>query len=293
MATVAVIIGGVEYDLSTLYDYAGHDGLGMAPVHRLTERGPQQHGESDWGFRLDPRIFRLYFGLDGAGISDLYTQRDAILRLFRPDDDALKVKWYLDNGDTRQIDAHYVSDFGLPTSQKQGYYQSTAVTLEAPDPTFYDPVEGSVTFALGGGSDAFDIPLAIPWAIGVSVIDQTRTIDYPGSWWGFPIIKIVGPITDATITNDTTGEELAFTGTTIDAGDYYEIDTRYGYKTVVDSNGDNKIADLTEPNDLVTFHLAPAIGSNATRANDITVTGTTVTAATEVYFRYKVRYIGL
>lgn len=293
MATIALIVNGVEYNLSSLYDYAGHDGLGMSPSHRLSNRGPQQHGDTDVGFRLDPRVFRLFFGLDGATLSDLYDLRDGVLRLFRPSNDALKMKWTLDNGEVRQLDAHYVGDMGMPSASKRGYYQDLVVMMKAPDPTFYHPVEASVVFALGGGSDAFEIPLAIPWAIGVSTLDQTRTISYEGSWYAFPIITVVGPITDAIITNQTTGESLDFTGTTIDAGDYYEIDCRYGYKTVVDSNGTSRVADLTADSDLATFHLEPPGGQETTKENDINVAGNTVTEATEVYLRYKVRYVGI
>jgi len=292
---VYVIVNGVSYNLNdgALGYLSGHDGLGLPPLHRLTERGPQQHGETDLGFRLAPRIFSLVFTLPASNNNGYYQNRDTLLRYIKPMDAALSWRFVLDNGETRQIDCHAI-DAPLAFDAGEIYLLGKAgVQYKAPEPTFYDPVEGCVTFALGGGGDSFDIPLAIPWKVGVSTLDQSRTISYPGSWRTYPVIKIEGPITDCAITNDTTGEVLDFTGTTIAAGDYYEIDCRYGYKTVTDSNGANKIADLTTDSDLATFHLAAAIGGNATRENSITVTGSAVTAATEVYFRYKERYIGL
>ena len=34
---------------------------GMAPLHRITQRGPFQNGDTDVDFRLDPRIINLPF----------------------------------------------------------------------------------------------------------------------------------------------------------------------------------------------------------------------------------------
>lgn len=293
MATVSALVGGTEYDLSSLYDYRGHDGLGMANLHRLKSRGPQQHGDSDRGFQLDPRVFRVFIGLDGESISDLYDKRAALLRLFKPMNAALALRWYLDNGETWQIDAHYVSDMGMPSAQRQGYYQDVIISLKAPVPTFYDPVQESVTFALSVASAGFTIPLPIPWPIGASTMDQVKTVYYAGTFLSFPVVKIVGPITDAKIESYTTDEKLDFQGYTINAGDYYEIDCRDRYKTVVDSNGTNKIAELSTDSDLVTFHLEPAADGGLTRGNDFVVTGTGVTTATEVYLRYYTRFVGL
>ena len=105
-------------------------------------------------------------------------------------------------------------------------------------------------------------------------------------------VRITGPITDAVITNNATSEKLDFTGTTIAAGDYYEIDCRYGYKTVVDSTGANQIADLTSDSDLVSFHIAPdpEVGGGI---NSITITGTSITAATTAFVSGKTRLIGV
>ena len=44
---------------------------------------------------------------------------------------------------------------------------------------------------------------------------------------------------------------------------------------------------------LGSFHLEAPEGADASRNNDVRVTGTSVTEATEVYFRYKVRYTGI
>jgi len=293
MATPTLIVSDVSYDLASLYRYTGHDGLGMAPLHRLTERGPAQHGATDLGFRLDPRVFRLFFIIEATDLADVYEERDGILRLFRPLDDALQLRWTFDDGSVRQIDAHYSADLGMGTDGLKGFNQVLAVTMVAPDPTFYDPDADVEIFALGAGGGAFEVPMEVPLSVGASTLDVTQTIYYTGSWRTFPFIRIVGPITSPKVQNLTTDEKIDFSGTTIDAGDYYDIDCRWGFKTVVDSDEANTIADLTSDSDLATFHLEAPMGSAANKPNDIQVTGSAATAATTVYLRYYNRYIGI
>lgn len=293
MATISVTIDGIEYDLSNTFNFLGHDSLGMPAQHRLAERAPQQHGQTDRGFRLDARTFRLYFGLDGSDIADLYDKREQFLRLFKPSNQVIRVTFSLDNGYTRRIDAHYNGDINFASADKQGFYLRAVVALVAPDPTLYNPVEQAEVFALGAGGGAFAVPMEVPLAVGASVLNVNRVVDYAGSWVSYPFIRIVGPITSAKVYNVTTGEQIYFGGVTIDAGDYYDVDCRYGQKTVVDSEGNNKIGDLSTDSDLGTFHLEAPQGLATSLPNDIQVTGSGVTSATEVYLRYAERFIGI
>lgn len=290
-----IIVGGITYSLSdgTYCQHLGHDGVGMMPSHRLRQRGPMQHGETDLGFRGDPRLIQLALLIEGTSMSNYWTRRRALMNLFKPTDDALKLRFTLDNGDVRQLDCWYAGDMSLGSQEKMRYTHAVGVTLSAADPAFYNPTGMTVVFALGGGSAAFEIPMAIPLNIGVSTMDQTVTIDYDGDWLAYPYrIRITGPITDAIITNLATDERLDFDSITIGAGHYYDIDCRYAYKTVVDDGDVNKIADLTEDSDLVTWHLA-ADPEVADGLNGIQVTGSSVTAATEVHVQWFDTFVGI
>ncbi len=292
-----IIINGVAYSLSdgTYCQHLGHNGVGMMPSHRLRQRGPMQHGSTDLGFRGDPRTVQLALLIEGTSMSDYWTRRTALLNLFKPIDNPLGLRFTLDNGDVRQLDCEYVGDMNLSSAQKMRYTHAIGVTLSAAEPSFYDPTGKSITFALGGGSAAFEIPMAIPLNIGVSALDQTRMIDYGGDarWLALPYrIRIVGPITDAVITNLAIDEKLDFTSVTIAAGNYYDIDCRYSEKTIIDSNDANKIADLTNDSDLITWHLAPS-PDVTDGLNDIRVTGSTVTAATEIYIQWFDKFVGI
>lgn len=294
---VTVIRDGISYNVTdgSLAYKAGDEGWAMPAVIRPSQRGPQQHGDTDKGFKLQPRIGRLIFKLPGSSLTDLYDKRDRLIGIFAPADDPITLHWPYHGG--RRIDCHYIADMQMPTSEREGWMQKVAITLKASDPTYYDPTARAETFNLGGGGGALVVPMTVPHTVGASSIDQTKGIAYPGTWHAYPsLIRITGPITNAVITNETTGEKLDFTGTTIADGDYYDLDLRYGYKTVVDSLGANKYADLTNDSDLSTWHLekAPEPGTESDpRINSVRVQGTAITSTTKVEISYRARYVGI
>lgn len=287
-----VIKNGIRtrLDDGVLSYFIGDEGWGMAPNHRLVERGPLQHGIGDRGFRLDPRVGTLILSLVGSSRQDMYTKRDTLMRLFTPDNNPVSILFDLDTD--RQIDCFFSSNMIFPSSSRDGFTQRVAISLLAPDPTFYDPVGLASSFDLGGGSDTLEVPTVVPMTVGASTLNKVNVIQYDGSWLTYPhLIRITGPITGAKITNESTGEILDFTGVTIAAANYYDINLLYGEKTIVNQVGTNKIADLDDDSDLATWHLAadPEVVGGS---NSIRVEGTSITEATSVEISYFVRYIG-
>jgi len=289
------IVDGVEYDLN--YGdpavFEGEDGLGMPDLHRMEERGPMQDGSTDRGYRLDPRYPTYVFGISGQNRSQLWERRKALLRIFRPSRSII-MKHILDNDDIRYLDCKFYSGMKMPAQDRHaGVFQRTAVILKADDPTFYDPIGESMGFALGGGGGAWEFPWVIPWEVGASSIDQSINLQYDGDVGTFPtIIRITGPITDAIITNMSTGEKLDFAGFTIAAGDYYDIDLRYGLKTIVDSDGNDVFSDLSNDSDHATWHIA-ADDEVTDGINVIRVQGSAITGSTKVEINYYNRFIGI
>lgn len=293
--TLEAIAQGVAYNLSNRehYIHLQNSDFGMSPVLRNKEQGPSQHGQTDVGFRLRPRTVSLVLMLLADDEDEYFERRDELLQIFAPREDPIQLRLtYGSTGKVRQLDAHFKDDLGFPTSSRSGYIHKVGVALEADDPTWYDPTLVSVPFSLGGGGDAFNVPVAIPLQVGASTLDVTTTVTYDGTWRTSPVVTIVGPITGPIIENTTTGETLDFTGTTISAGQSYTIDTRYGHKTVVDQSGANRIANLTNDSDLATFHLASRTEVSG-GLNTIRVRGTGVTVATTAYIQYHTRYLGL
>lgn len=291
---LSVINRDTEYNLSDNEQYLllGVDGIAAPPVTRITERGPLQHGESDLGFRLRPRRIVLALMARGGSDADWFARRNALMSIFRSSDNSLQLR--IANGEmVRQIDC-YLSGI-MEMSPEQGIsprWQKVGIELLAPDPTWYDPVGNSITFRLGGGG-LLAIPLAVPMQVGASAIDSAIQVAYSGTWDAYPIITLQGPMTSPIIVNQTTGDKLDFTGTTINAGDSYVVDCRYGYKTVTrTSDGANRVRDLTADSNLATFRIGahPDVpgGYNSIR---VQASGLTITSA--IYIQYNTRYVGV
>ena len=297
--SLKVISGEQTVDLSDGISYilTGLDGIGMAPAHRISQQGPQQHGASDVGYRLDPRTLVIGLLVKGGDAATWFAARSALLQLFRPADGLVSLQ-LVSGSFVRQIDAAFTTQFdknsmGMPVDPDlRSTWQPVSISLECPDPTWYDPSGQSVTYGIGGSGQAMNVPLAVPWSVGASAINTSRQVNYAGTWDAWPIVTINGPINSPVLTNTTLGDKLDFTGVNIAAGGKRVIDCRYGYKTVVDENGANKVSDLTSDSNLATFRIG-AHPSPLNGTNSIAVSGTGLTAATEVYLQFNPRYVGV
>ena len=271
----------------------GQDGTGESPVHRIEERGPQQHGATDVDYRLDPREVQLALWINGASLSDLETKRKVLVDALRPSVEAKRLKFTLDNGETYQIDGHSAGSMTMPLEGGSGYNLRTGVAFRAADPTFYDPTMTTLSYYLGGSAGtAGAVPMPVPMFVGASTLNASQTVDYEGTWRAHPRIAIYGPLSGAKVTNSSTNEVLEFSGVTIAAGNWYTVDLRYGHKTVTNSAGVNKVAELTNASDLATWHIAD--DSEVTDGvNVIRVSGTAATGATRIDVLYNSRYVGI
>jgi hypothetical protein len=295
--TLEAVVGGETFDLSDglLRAHLGNAGFGLPGVRRLQVRGPLQHGATDVGFRLEPRIIQLVLLAYGEDAQGYFDRRDELLYIFSPRDEAIKLRFTRPDGRVRQIDAFYQDGLGLDSSDRlAGFSQRVGVTLTCPDPTWYDPQTVTVNFGISAGSGAFDVPLTVPVQVGTSDLDQVKSVVYAGTWDAFPVLTVYGPVTDLVLVNQVSGDTLDFTGSSIAAGDYYTIDTRYGSKRVYRNGAiaDNRIAELSTDSDLASFRLlrkpdAPG-GVNAFQ-----VTGSGANAQTAVYLTYNERFVGV
>jgi hypothetical protein len=276
-------------DISDLVSYGvvEFDGFGMPIVRRLVQRGPLQNGDTDVGYRLDPRVVRLlvlaYAGDDAAIIA----ARAALIGLLKPGSDVISIRWTYD-GVSKQIDTHYAGGLTLPSTDWKLQHHRMGFELRASDPTWYDPESTIVGIAQTGGGTGMPIPFVFDMTLGASDLDVTQAIDliHANSWNTYPTITVTGPVTNLVITNGETADKIAFTGFTIGAGVTYKIDLRYGYKTVTDHLAANQISKLSNDSDLATWRLVAG-------ENSIRVVGTSITSATLISFQFNERFIGV
>jgi hypothetical protein len=264
--------------------YLGDQGFGLAPLHRITQRGPLQQGDSDIDYRLDPRIMQLPLIVEASTLDASYTARQALLRIFTPSSGGGVLRITTDTYD-RAIVCRTLGGLDFNVDQGAGYNLRTVVQLRASDPTWYDPtpISAGATPAVQG--TATPVPLTIPWTAGSASINTTLSIVNGGTTPSYPVITAVGPITSLTITNTTTGDKIQVSGT-VASGDTWFFDLSYGRKTVIDQTGANKISTITADSSLATWALIPG-------ANAVSITGTSPGTASSVSIVYYTRYVGV
>lgn len=459
--TLAAIVGSTTVTLSdnNPFGLLGARGMGGAPVRRVTTRGPTQDGDTDLGYRLQPREVELVIGFRADTDAALDTHRDTLTSIFKPlTSTPVYLRVTRDDGEVRQLECHAVGEIVirlLPEDRAAHYHRAT-VKLRAPDPAYYAPTPGTTTYTgsvsyatnwhLAGGNigsaqvlmvgatpalsatwsyagtlsdgDSWTLALraayvsssgteaymfrstlstaveqprfgksgtiygstyyrmgnnelltsgamssgtqsymynsdpdglvynsvqlsdfrstwlvngtvqgltlsaaavrgtAMQWrALGwsgaiafyalyspaltegqrqsllyymASNISTSVNISYDGNLPEYPVIRLTGPITSPVITNAATNERLDFGTITIGAGTTYEIDTRYGYKTVKMGTVDKRF-ELSDDSDLATWHLAPSpLATGGT--NFIVAEGSSIGTATSLSVIYYNRY---
>ena len=272
-----------------------HDGFGIPKATRLEDSGPLQHGTSDRGMKLPARDVVLYVKLFAEDWEDYYEKRAELARWFSPFGEAgtLQVSeagvGIMSGTDGLEISGYAVEGLEYPGSDREGLNQIVPIVLHCANPFWQDITPSSVTYSAGGGSDTFEVPTVVPFKVGASTMLVSQFVDYVGDADAYPVIKIFGPVTDLKIWQAGTKNtmQLNFAGTTIAAGDWYEIDLRYGVKTIKDSNGVNKISTLSANSNLATFRLF------AGASNYISMTGTGITSSTMAQLTWKNAYSGI
>lgn len=291
MADWAIVYGGATLTITgrAPYDVISVEGIGTAPARRLVDRSPFQDGDTDVGYRVDARLINLVLLMIAPDLATADTYRDALYAYLRPLRNPLVLRCTRDDGSIRQIQCHPVGVVDAPITEEDRQWgnQKLAVQLRAADPIWYNPAERTTALggATGSGTRGFVVPMPVPMVQATATkVDVIQPLIYLGTWDSYPVITVTGPGTGVTITNVTSGEVLDFPSLALGAGEYIEIDLRYGAKTIVDDAGANQIAELSDDSDLATWRLLPdpdapggineihfEVASNATDATALTI----------------------
>jgi hypothetical protein len=272
--------------------YLGDENFGMAPLHLITSRSPVQQGDTTLDFRLDPRIIQIPILVECFSLQEQYDVRNYLLTMFKPSNKNGTLTVVQPNGTIRQITTRVLGglDFNMETSA--GHSVRTMVRLRCSDPTWYDPMEITLPIVtISGTPTAY--PKAYPVSYGTSAFGGSYDIAYAGTWLSYPIITVTGPVTNFSITNTSSNQNISLiAGTVIPAGTTLRFDLRYGLKTVTDNAGNNRISWVDSSSELAQFAIYPA--PDVTDAiNSIVVTGSGTTTASSVTLAYYNRYIGI
>jgi len=305
-------IANQSFDLNRDQIRLNNYDLGMAQIDRLAQRTPLQvYGDTDLGFRMNPRYCDFSWTIKGSDLADYRDLRSELISVFIPrvDDPVQLVFDFVDR--VRALDV--VIDGELSWHDRAGRVEQVSGIFKASDPRLYNPTLITEIFDLAGSSGSnlgWAIPWPIPWGIGTDTLNLTKTINYADLSWlaapEYPVIRVVGPISDFYIMNATTGEiiDLRSNGGLVlsSSAEWVEIDLsnapRRDSKTIRDQDGVAVDQYLSTDSDLASWHLAPAgerlsTGAYATGQNNILVVGSSVDSETQVSLRYYDRYFAI
>ncbi len=267
-----------------------HDGLGLVRPRRHTRSGPQQHGQTLAAAYLESRVVTIRTYAQPSSEPGLQEQRDIEAFMLNNLNVPVHLDVIMPSGTVRRLDVLYLNGWTAPRAATDPYHvQADVVQLIADDPVLYETALHTEAFVLVGAPLGLFVPMFIPLFIGPGSILETRNITYPGTWREYPVVTINGPATFARIENLTTGEFLEYV-VLVNAGDFIEIDTRDGFKTVTNSVGTNQIENLNEDSDLATFHIAPHAEA-LSGVNQFRISALSATAATSIVIEYRIRWL--
>jgi hypothetical protein len=285
-------------------------GMGMPAIDYLTERGPGQHGDTIINFRLQPRTIQYVYRRNECDRQAFWDRRQSLLGLLNPNRSEVncmslgRLRKVLPDGTTYDIDALIEQGPAFSGRGEADGWDEWSITetlrFICPDPTWYSPVQESVTwvtetfsgllfYEAGVTDDHLVFPTTALFAS--DVISGEASVTYTGTWFAYPTITIVGPISGPTITHKTLDIKIAL-DYTVPVGSTVTITTDYGNKTITDQLGTNLIGTLSADSDL-NFYIAPdPIAADG--VNEFSATGaSTDEDETEISMTYYPRFIGI
>jgi len=248
----------------------------MPPVTIHTVRVPQAQGGRFRHARHDERLVTLPVVVPGAAAGRDETRRWA--RALDP----LKGEGTLTvvQGDHAGHQLVCAYEAGLEEWAEEGVelLGLTTLAFRAADPYWQDATESTLTATIN--SKAFTWFPFLPLVLGSSDVFAAATITNTGDVDAWPIITTVGPGTDLTLRNDTTGDAWHLTGN-IAAGSSLVVDHRPGHKSAR-LDGVNVFGRLDDASTL--WPLVPG-------PNRISIGFASGTSASSVAFAWRTRWL--
>lgn len=155
-------------------------------------------------------------------------------------------------------------------------YVPLDVEFIAQDPTFYADAVTTTEIPLGwltGGGFAAPVVAPIYVQNGTVAANRPGWATNNGTAPAWPVIRIYGPCATVTVTNVTNGLTLSMPTLSLTAGQWVEIDTRPGHRTVTRENGGNASTTLSPASRIDQFSLPPGQSEMRWTAFDNTNTG--------------------
>lgn len=260
------------------------DGVGMAPVRRITERLPLHHGRVDRGYRLGERRMTLTLYVEAEDEAHAARIIDRLTYGFSPTYAPLRLRVTRDDGEVRQIDCFLDGELDFPQSERTGTGFRVIVPLFAPDPSWYAIEQDVIQQTLTDGAN-------------------TITVDVSGTTWqSFPIFRFVGAF-DANLTLESElSSEVMTINVAVASNDVKYLNLLPGFKNFVQLGLQVLVAGQLDVTNYVAFtefripsheEVKRLLSNSAATSFDYTVTCTGTNANSEVTIYRQKRYISL
>lgn len=151
MSFQAVIDGTTsELNDGNPFRFKSVEGMGPVEVVRLGKRSPLQHGVTDLGFRLRPRVLQFVFTFNATTDAILDARRQTFMGIFRPTTGfPITLRVTRDDGTVRTLECYTAGrvDISPTTSARPGHTHEASVHLRAHDPAWEAVSATTATFA--------------------------------------------------------------------------------------------------------------------------------------------------
>lgn len=286
---------GIEYVLHfpPIRSVISEEGLGMPEINYITQRGPYQHGETLQDFFLRPRVLQYIIRHQYKCRKDYWAGRAQLIDILKPNRGVAGVpapgvlRRVLPNGDTRQLDCIIQSGPAFAPRDPKVWDEvayTEALRFIAYNPLWYDPLDKFATLLFTANANTFPMTFPVTFNGGYS---RVTSFTYYGEWEEYPLIILDGPMTMATIINQTTGSTIRFIYPIADTSRVV-IDLRFGRKTAVLDDTIDVIGGITADSDITTFRLVPGNNDIFARAE-----GASANFATFITLQWNNRYLGI
>jgi len=255
---------GDTFDIQDNYMLQANWDLGNPPASHQSSKAPYQDGETYIDTIFESGNPVLEFAITGENRQEIFDRRMAVQRAFNPKMGMGTLKWVQDDGiTTYHLDCIPLQPIFPAGDGRSNSHQMVIIQFYAPNPFWYNPTRfENIMVGFSGG---FSFPFSFPFNLGTvgtqAEVTNIGNIETP------VLIYLYGEITDPTITNVTTDEEIKIVKT-INDGEILIINTAFGEKSALILSGGEYVNafEYVDP-ESVFWKLAPGI-------NDVKYTAT-------------------
>jgi hypothetical protein len=231
-------------------------GLWMPEFAGDVEQTPGVDGARYGDILAAPRTVGVTVRFDVADVAEARALTDRVVRALNPKRGLAGLLVTEADASARMITGRYVGGELLATGARmRGAWR---IELLCADDPFWTDAPGSEPPAqTWSAPDPVSIYPYLPYRVMPdTAIGDPVVIDNDGHEETYPDWLVHGPATSVLIVNDTTGEQLSWTGTLL-AGEWLAIVTRPGTQEVVDSSGASRFHELDQDPEPSFWALAP------------------------------------